>query len=106
MGEIYLDSAAMKDLLEVYADIEVKVADPVVVFAETVVETSALKCFAETPNKRNKITMIAEPLDKGLGVDIESSKTLSWSGRRNTWQTFQRKSTLGRVSGRDRSRRY
>ena len=78
MGEIYLDSA-MKDLREVYADIEVKVADPVVVFAETVVETSALKCFAETPNKRNKITMIAEPLDKGLGLDIESKNVvLEW----------------------------
>ena len=38
-------------------------ADPVVSFCETVVETSSLKCFAETPNKRNKITMIAEPLD-------------------------------------------
>ena len=93
MGEIYLDSA-MKDLREVYADIEVKVADPVVVFAETVVETSALKCFAETPNKRNKITMIAEPLDKGLGLDIESKNVvLEWP--RNIWRTFSRKSTIG-----------
>jgi U5 small nuclear ribonucleoprotein component len=55
-------------------DIEVKVADPVVSFCETVVETSSLKCFAETPNHRNKITMIAEPLDKGLAEDIESGK--------------------------------
>ena len=45
-------------------------------FAEAVVETSALKCFAEAPNKRNKITMIAEPLDKGLGVDIESKNVV------------------------------
>lgn len=63
-GELYLDSA-MKDLRELYAQVEVKVADPVVAFCETVVETSSLKCFAETPNKKNKITMIAEPLDKG-----------------------------------------
>jgi U5 small nuclear ribonucleoprotein component len=56
------------------ADIEVKVADPVVAFCETVVETSSLKCFAETPNRRNKVTMIAEPLDKGLAEDIESGK--------------------------------
>ena len=41
-----------------------KVADPVVSFCETVVETSSLKCFAETPNKMNKLTMIAEPLEK------------------------------------------
>lgn len=57
-----------------FADIEVKVADPVVSFCETVVETSSLKCFAETPNHKNKITMIAEPLDKGLAEDIESGK--------------------------------
>ena len=31
---------------------EIKVADPVVAFCETVVETSSLKCFAETPNKK------------------------------------------------------
>ena len=31
---------------------EIKVADPVVSFCETVVETSSLKCFAETPNKK------------------------------------------------------
>jgi U5 small nuclear ribonucleoprotein component len=52
----------------------VKVADPVVAFCETVVETSSLKCFAETPNRKNKVTMIAEPLDKGLAEDIESGK--------------------------------
>ena len=31
---------------------EIKVSDPVVAFCETVVETSSLKCFAETPNKK------------------------------------------------------
>ena len=31
---------------------EIKVADPVVSFCETVVETSSIKCFAETPNKK------------------------------------------------------
>lgn len=51
---------------------DIKVADPVVAFCETVVDTSSLKCFAETPNKRNKITMIAEPLEKGLAEDIEN----------------------------------
>ena len=54
-----------------YSEIEIKVADPVVSFCETVVETSALKCFAVTPNKKNKLTMVAEPLDKGLAADIE-----------------------------------
>ncbi|VAI90158.1 unnamed protein product [Triticum turgidum subsp. durum] len=70
-GELYLDSI-MKDLRELYSEVEVKVADPVVTFCETVVDTSSMKCFAETPNKRNKITMLAEPLEKGLAEDIEN----------------------------------
>ena len=57
-------AAPVQDLRELYAEVEVKVADPVVAFCETVVETSSLRCFAETPNKRNKLTMIAEPLEK------------------------------------------
>lgn len=69
-GELYLDSA-MKDLRELYAEVEIKVADPVVSFCETVVETSTLKCYAESPNKKNKLTMIAEPLEKGIAEDVE-----------------------------------
>jgi len=69
-GELYLD-CVMHDLRHVYAEIEVKVSDPVVTFCETVVETSSLKCFAESPNGRSKLTMIAEPLERGLAEDIE-----------------------------------
>lgn len=46
-------------------------SDPSVSFCETVIETSGIKCFAETPNKMNKLTMIASPLDKGLADEIE-----------------------------------
>lgn len=59
------------------------VADPVVSFCETVVETSSLKCFAETPNRRNKLTMIAEPLERGLAEDIETgSVSIAWNKKR------------------------
>ncbi|KAJ4878900.1 Ribosomal protein S5/Elongation factor G/III/V family protein [Raphanus sativus] len=78
-GELYLDSI-MKDLRELYSEVEVKVADPVVSFCETVVESSSMKCFAETPNKKNKITMIAEPLDRGLAEDIENGVvSIDWN---------------------------
>ena len=43
-----LVSQTMKRLSE----IEIKVSDPVTKFAETVLETSALKCYADTPNKK------------------------------------------------------
>ncbi|KAI3957124.1 hypothetical protein MKW92_035581 [Papaver armeniacum] len=81
-GELYLD-CIMKDLRELYSEVEVKVADPVVSFCETVVESSSRKCFAETPNKKNKITMIAEPLEKGLAEDIEYGVvSIDWSRKK------------------------
>ncbi|KAG9457723.1 hypothetical protein H6P81_002231 [Aristolochia fimbriata] len=89
-GEIYLDSI-MKDLRELYSEVEVKVADPVVSFCETVVESSSMKCFAETPNKRNKITMLAEPLERGLAEDIENGVvSIDWP-RRKIGDFFQSK---------------
>ncbi|EUD67531.1 hypothetical protein C922_02237 [Plasmodium inui San Antonio 1] len=68
-GELYLD-CILHDLRKLYGDLEIKVSDPVVQFNETVIETSALNCFAETPNKKNKIHMIVEPMQKELMDDI------------------------------------
>ena len=95
-GELFLDSA-MKDLRELFGEVEVKVADPVVTFCETIVETSSLKCFAETPNGRNKLTMIAEPLDKGLAKDIETGVSLRWP--RKTWGFLPEQLRLGHPGG-------
>jgi len=72
-GELYMD-CVLHDLRRLYADMEIKISDPVTRFCETVVETSAIKCYAQTPNKKNKITMVAEPLDQGIAEDIESGK--------------------------------
>jgi len=75
-GELHLD-AVMHDLRTIYTSIDIKVADPVVQFCETVVDTSCLKCFAETPNKHNKLTMIAEPMERGLAEEIESGRSVN-----------------------------
>ncbi|GBE77516.1 Pre-mRNA-splicing factor cwf10 [Sparassis crispa] len=72
-GELYLD-CVMHDLRRLFSEIEIKVSDPVTKFCETVLETSALKCYADTPNKKNKITMIAEPLERGIAEDIETGR--------------------------------
>ncbi|KTG19978.1 hypothetical protein cypCar_00011696 [Cyprinus carpio] len=88
-GELYLD-CVLHDLRKMYSEIDIKVADPVVTFCETVVETSSMKCFAETPNKRNKITMIAEPLEKSLAEDIENEVVqITWN--RKLGEFFQMK---------------
>jgi len=60
-GELYMDSV-LHDLRKLYGDLEIKVADPVVSFCETVIETSSIKCYAETPNKKNTLHMVADEL--------------------------------------------
>lgn len=70
-GELYMD-CVLHDLRRLYADMDIKISDPVTRFCETVVETSATKCYAITPNKKNKITMVAEQLEKGISTDIET----------------------------------
>jgi U5 small nuclear ribonucleoprotein component len=72
-GELYMD-CILHDLRRQYTEIEIKVSDPVTRFSETVIETSALKCFAESPNKKNKLTMIAEPLESKIALGIETRK--------------------------------
>lgn len=74
-GEMQID-CAMYDLRELYSHIEIKVSNPFVNFCETVADSSALMCSAETGSissgrQRSKLMMLAEPLDMGLAKDIE-----------------------------------
>lgn len=88
-GELALESA-LRDLRELFggssaaaaaADptsasaasglLEVKVSDPCVALAETVAETSALRCYARTPNGLNRLSAVAEPLEEGLADALE-----------------------------------
>lgn len=81
-GELYMD-CVLHDLRRIFSEMELKVSDPVTRFCETVVETSAIKCYAQTPNKKNKITMVAEPLDPGIAEDIENGKvSIKWPIRK------------------------
>ena len=70
-GELALD-CMLHDLRTMYAEVEVRVSDPVTGFAETVLEASSIKCFASSPNTKNRLTFLAEPLDKGLPAAIEA----------------------------------
>ncbi|KAJ2795400.1 hypothetical protein H4R21_005126, partial [Coemansia helicoidea] len=80
-GELYMD-CIMHDLRNVYAEIEIKVADPVVAFRETVAETSAVMVYGDSPNGKNRLTIIAEPVDQGIAEDIEAGHvSLDWPAR-------------------------
>jgi len=81
----------MHDLRRLFSEIEIKVSDPVTKFCETVLETSALKCYADTPNKKNKITMIAEPLERGIAEDIERGRVTMKMSAKERGTFFQEK---------------
>lgn len=53
-----------------YSEIEIKVSEPFIAINETVGEASAVRCFADTSNHKNQISMTTEPLDKGLAERI------------------------------------
>jgi len=89
-GEFYMD-CVLHDLRRLYADMEIRVSDPVVRFCETVQDTSATKCYAVTPNKKNTITMVAEPLDDGIAQDIESGAVKIRDPVRKTAKFFEEK---------------
>ncbi|KAK6070190.1 elongation factor Tu GTP binding domain-containing protein [Seiridium cupressi] len=72
-------------------DMEIKVSDPVTRFCETVDEVSQTKCYAITPNKKNQITMVAEPLEDGIAEDIESGRVQMRDGTRKVAKFFEEK---------------
>ncbi|KAI0067998.1 Calreticulin-domain-containing protein [Artomyces pyxidatus] len=89
-GELYLD-CVLHDLRKLFSEIEIKVSDPVTKFCETVLETSALKCYADTPNKKNRLTMIAEPLERGIAEDIETGRVNMRMPAKERGKFFQEK---------------
>lgn len=98
-GELYMD-CVLHDLRRLYADMDIKVSDPVTRFCETVVETSATKCYAITPNKKNKITMVAEQLEKGISTDIETGAVRIRDPVRKTAKFFEEKHGWDKLAAR------
>jgi elongation factor 2 len=72
-GELHIE-ICLNDLANEYAKCEIKKSDPVVTFKETVQATSSQTCLAKSPNKHNRIFIVAEPLGDDLTNDIESEK--------------------------------
>merc|ERR1719277_1241437 len=72
-GELHVE-ICLKDLREEYAQCEFTVSDPVVSYRETVAEKSSVTCLAKSPNKHNRIYLVAEPMDDELCTAIEDGK--------------------------------
>lgn len=71
-GELYLDSL-LYDLRNL-TDINIKISDPITKFSETVIDSSITKVSIKSQNAQNEITIISEPLEERLAIDIENNK--------------------------------
>merc|ERR1712100_694424 len=64
-GELHVE-ICLKDLRDEYAQCDLIMSDPVVSYRETVAGTSNQTCLAKSPNKHNRIYLVAEPIDEDL----------------------------------------
>ncbi|KAH0843671.1 Elongation factor 2 [Fonsecaea pedrosoi] len=72
-GELHLE-ICLKDLEEDHAGVPLKISDPVVSYRETVGGTSSMTALSKSPNKHNRLYVIAEPLGEEVSKDIENGK--------------------------------
>jgi len=72
-GELHVE-ICLKDLRDEYAQCDFVMSDPVVSYRETVAEESSCTCLAKSPNKHNRLYMVAEKLSEELAGDIENGK--------------------------------
>merc|ERR1719159_355781 len=72
-GELHVE-ICLKDLRDEYAQCDFTVSDPVVSYRETVAEKSSVTCLAKSPNKHNRIYLVAEPMDDELCTANEDGK--------------------------------
>merc|ERR1719506_2153061 len=69
-GELHVE-ICLKDLRDEYAQCDFIMSDPVVSYRETVGGNSSQTCLSKSPNKHNRIYIVAEPIDEDLSKCIE-----------------------------------
>jgi len=72
-GELHLE-ICLKDLEEDHAGVPLRISDPVVQYRETVTAESRIQALSKSPNKHNRIYMVAQPITEEVAGDIESGK--------------------------------
>merc|ERR1719206_1146612 len=72
-GELHVE-ICLKDLRDEYAQCDFVMSDPVVSYRETVSNESSQTCLAKSPNKHNRIYLVAEPMTDEFCKDIENGK--------------------------------
>ncbi|KAL8382895.1 hypothetical protein RB595_006596 [Gaeumannomyces hyphopodioides] len=72
-GELHLE-ICLKDLEEDHAGVPLIISDPVVQYRETVQGKSSMTALSKSPNKHNRLYMVAEPLGEELAILIDDGK--------------------------------
>lgn len=72
-GELHLE-ICLKDLEEDHAGVPLRISDPVVSYRETVGAESSITALSKSPNKHNRLYVIAQPLDEEVSNAIEGGK--------------------------------
>ena len=72
-GELHLE-ICLKDLEEDHAGVPLRVSDPVVTYRESVGGKSSITGLSKSPNKHNRLYVIAEPLAEEVSSDIEAGR--------------------------------
>nr|BAJ93702.1 predicted protein [Hordeum vulgare subsp. vulgare] len=73
-GELHLE-ICIKDLVEEYmGGAEIKVSEPVVSFRETVTAESSETALSKSPNKHNRLYVVAKPLQEAETKDMEEGR--------------------------------
>jgi len=69
-GELHVE-ICLKDLREEYAQCDFTVGDPVVSYRETVTADSSQTCLSKSPNKHNRLYVVAQPMVDDVCKEIE-----------------------------------
>merc|ERR1712224_927472 len=72
-GELHVE-ICLKDLREEYAQCDFIMSDPVVSYRETVGGESNQTCLSKSPNKHNRLYVVADKLPEELSKEIEDGK--------------------------------
>merc|ERR1712159_968085 len=72
-GELHVE-ICLKDLRDEYAQCDFVMSDPVVSYRETVGGESNQTCLSKSPNKHNRLYVVADKLQEELNKEIEDGK--------------------------------
>merc|ERR1719262_1071897 len=89
-GELHVE-ICLKDLREEYAQCDFTIGDPVVSYRETVTQESSQTCLAKSPNKHNRLYVVAERMPEEVAKEIESGVLGPKSEPKEVAKTFRDK---------------